>query len=87
MVVGIVVFALGVILTLAGYLGSANGGTYIAFVGAIIWGPVVAVRAAIRRRRAEDALMDEVVRTSELINFQRHRTAYLAYRAKEPGAF
>lgn len=77
--IGLSICALGVLFTSIAYSSTQAGGGYVIFWGAIIWGPIQAIRAIVRLRRIEDTMMKVIAMDAPRLKAKLDQTAYHQY--------
>ena len=73
------IFAAGALITAIGFSSTTGGGGYIVFWGAIIFGPIQAIRAMIRLRNIETAAMAHIRASAPAVKAEIDQLAYQEY--------
>jgi hypothetical protein len=82
---GVGVFVGGLVATTAGATASASGGVYLVFWGALIFGPIQAVRSAVRWSRANKAAYVFIQAAAADLKREADRLEYQLYLAAQEG--
>ncbi|MFC5930634.1 hypothetical protein D6T64_16435 [Cryobacterium melibiosiphilum] len=77
--IGLLVLALGVIVTTGLYSLSAPIGLFVVFWAAMLWGPILIIRAGRRMDKVNAALMDNLRENAPRVKVELDRLAYEAY--------